>query len=149
VNAENQKGTWVRTMRGLRFCPEGKTIKGSVPIDAQGDWVRTMRGLRFCPEGKTIKGSVPIDAQGDWVKGSRGGYWFMPKGWKPKVHLDSDGAPVCRVSGAAPKITSDPEGVTCGSCRNHMLIRRFRVLMILVAVLVWVRTHPEVNHADL
>lgn len=121
MNAENQKGTWVRTMRGPRFCLEGKTIKGSVPIDAQGEW----------------------------VGGARGGYWFRPLGWKPKVHLDSEGAPLCSVASGAPKITRDPESVTCGSCRNHMLIRRFRVLMILVAVLVWARTHPEASHADL
>lgn len=109
----------------------------------KGTWVQTARGPRFCAEGKTIKGSVPMDAEGEWVQSSTGGVWFRPKGWRPKLHLlGEDESPACGNRGAYAKTTSKPDDVTCGSCRNHMLIRRFRVLMILIAVLVWARTHP-------
>ena len=109
-----------------------------------GRWVKTPRGDRFCPAGKTIKGSVPIDAKGEWVSSSSGGVWFRPLGWRPKLHLlDNEDAPLCGNRGLYAKSTSKVDDVTCGSCRNQMLIRRFKVLMFLVAVLVWARTHPE------
>lgn len=111
-----------------------------------GVWVQTARGNRFCPEGKKIKGSVPSDAKGEWVSSSSGGVWFRPLGWRPKLHLaTADDAPLCGNRGLYAKSTSKVDDVTCGSCQNQMLIKRFKMIMFLLAALLWLRANPHAN----
>lgn len=80
--------------------------------------------------------------EGEWVKAKNGGKWFRPVGWKPKRHFAIGEGILCGGRSVSLR-TDNPDNVDCGSCLLQLRIRNFRLIMYLVAALIWARTQPK------